>query len=73
MANNLTKDEKEIFARGLQVLEERLGGTDAGYFISLVNRNQFNYTDWQQGLFEGMSDEEFDAALMEYAKTHDLG
>ena len=33
MANNLTKDEKEIFARVLQVLEERLGGTDAGYFI----------------------------------------
>ena len=72
MIENLTEDERKIFARGLQVLEEKLGGTDAGYFISLVNRNKFDYTDWQKNLFEGMNELEFDNALMEYAKNHSL-
>ncbi len=72
LIENLTEDEKKIFAKGLQVLEEKLGGTDAGYFISIVNRNKFDYTEWQKNLFAGMNEIEFDNALMEYAKNHNL-
>ena len=45
--------------KGMDVLTENLGIVDAERFISLILREPFNYTEWQQGLYEGVSLDEF--------------
>ena len=48
---------------GLQVLRERLGPVEAERFIVLMNRESFDYTEWQQTLWQNESvDEVFDMA-----------
>ena len=45
--------------RGFDVLSESLGPVDAERFISLILREPFDYTEWQQNLYNGVSLEEF--------------
>ena len=45
--------------KGLDVLSESLGLVDAERFISLILREPFDYTEWQQNLYKGISLEEF--------------
>ena len=40
---------------GMRALSERLGLVEAERFITLVIREQFDYTEWQYGLFNDMS------------------
>ena len=48
---------------GLQVLRERLEPVEAERFIVLINRESFDYTEWQQTLWQNESvDEVFDMA-----------
>ena len=48
---------------GLQALRERLGPVEAERFIVLMNRESFDYTEWQQTLWQNESvDEVFDMA-----------
>ena len=48
---------------GLQALRERLGPVEAERFIVLINRESFDYTEWQQTLWQNESvDEVFDMA-----------
>ena len=44
--------------RGMEALSERLGMVDAERFIMIVQRESFDYTKWQENLFEDMSLEE---------------
>ena len=41
--------------KGLDVLSEALGLVDAERFISLVLREPFDYTEWQQDLYKNVS------------------
>lgn len=45
--------------RGMKVLSEHLGIVDAEKFIALLRRDTFDYTEWHQGLFDGMPLETF--------------
>jgi len=54
---------------GMNVLIEKLGLVEAERFVALMNRNRFDYTEWRQGLFEGMTLEELSKAAMEYSNT----
>ena len=45
--------------KGLNVLTENLGLVDAERFISLILREPFDYTEWQQNLYKGVSMEVF--------------
>ena len=45
--------------RGMDILSETLGLVDAERFISLILREPFNYTEWQQDLYKGVSLDEF--------------
>ena len=45
--------------KGLDVLSESLGLVDAERFISLILREPFNYTEWQQDLYKGVSLDQF--------------
>ena len=37
---------------GIQALRERLGPVEAERFIALINRESFDYTEWQQTLWQ---------------------
>ena len=43
---------------GTQVLMEKLGLIEAERFIMLIQKEPFDYTKWQENLFEDMSIEE---------------
>ena len=43
---------------GLQALRERLGPVEAERFIVLINRESFDYTEWQQTLWQNESVDE---------------
>jgi hypothetical protein len=51
---------------GIQALRERLGPVDAERFIVLINREAFDYTEWQQTLWQ---DENIDEVFAR-AKKH---
>ena len=45
--------------KGLDALTEALGLVDAERFISLILREPFNYTEWQQDLYKDVSLDDF--------------
>ena len=45
--------------KGLDILSENLGLVDAERFISLILREPFDYTVWQQNLYKDVSLDEF--------------
>ena len=45
--------------KGLDALSESLGLVDAERFISLILREPFDYTEWQQDLYKGVSLDDF--------------
>ena len=54
---------------GMQVLINSLGHVEAERFISFIIREPFDYTEWQRGLFDGMSVKELSSlAMKEYKK-----
>ena len=56
--------------RGMSVLVENLGMVEAERFIMLMNRESFDYTKWQEHLWEDKSvDEIHSAATQFYEKT----
>jgi hypothetical protein len=59
----------ELKLEGMAVLLERLGLVEAERFISLLQREKFDYTRWREGLWEGRSVRELSAAAMGYRKN----
>jgi hypothetical protein len=47
----ITITDTEVKQKGLGVLLEALGEVDAERFITLLNRDPFDYTTWQKNLF----------------------
>ena len=45
--------DTEIKIKGFEVLVNTFGKVDAERFISLIMREPFDYTKWQQNLWEG--------------------
>ena len=43
---------------GMKILMDNLGMVEAERFIMLIQREPFDYTKWQENLFEDMSLEE---------------
>ena len=43
---------------GMRVLSEKLGLVEAERFISLIIREPFDYTKWQETLYDDMSADE---------------
>ena len=55
---------------GMLALRERLGLVDAEKFIALVRREPFDYTEWQQTLWQDKSvDELFTLAMQQSENT----
>ena len=60
----------EIMAKGMDCLIRELGYVEAEIFISTVNHEQLDYTEWRKNLFEGMTLEELNAAAADYDRKH---
>ncbi|MHC1726331.1 MAG: hypothetical protein AB9866_10040 [Syntrophobacteraceae bacterium] len=54
----------EIRLKGLAILARRLGDVKAERFISLIQREPFDYTKWHQGLDGRLSIEEISKKAM---------
>ena len=55
---------------GIIVLTQNLGKVEAERFISLVIREPFDYTQWQQNLFDDMSVEELSKKAMVFVNNN---
>lgn len=60
----------EILNNGMKCLKEKLGVIEAERFISVIIREQFDYTKWQAEYFDKMTDGEFNTAAKEYARNN---
>jgi len=55
---------------GTQVLMDNLGLVEAERFIMLIQKESFDYTQWQENLFENMSLEEISQKAAEFRITN---
>ena len=60
----------EILVQGFACLVDHLGVIEAEYFISLIKRDDFDYTLWQREYFDKMESGEFAAKASAYADSH---
>ncbi len=60
--------DNEIKLQGIEALINSLGEVQAERFISLILREPFDYTKWQEKLWAGKSIEEISSMAMEYRK-----
>jgi hypothetical protein len=58
--------DAEIKTLGFEVLTQRLGLVDAERFVTLIQREKFDYTIWRQSLFAGISGEEISRRAMAF-------
>lgn len=65
--------DTEIKLKGLEILAKHLGDVDAERFISLIQKETFDYTKWRQGLNEeNLSVEEISQRAMTFRKKASL-
>ena len=62
----------EIMNRGMNCLIQQMGIVDAEKFISLINREKFDYTKWRQNLFENMSLDDINKEAAAFSKNNPL-
>ena len=61
--------DNSIRLAGMKILSEKLGIVDAERFISLINRENFDYTKWrEENLNQNISVRELSKQATEYAK-----
>ena len=56
--------DTEVKIKGVRALTEILGKVGAERFIALIQREPFDYTNWQRTLWEGQSVEEISRNAM---------
>jgi len=59
-----TITDTEVKQKGLGALLDALGEVDAERFITLLNRDPFDYTTWQKNLFGDLGVNEISAKAM---------
>jgi len=64
------KPDTIIRNEGMEILSKHLGLVDAERFIMLIRKEPFDYTKWQENLFENMTIEEISAKASEYRKLY---
>ena len=63
------KTDTIIRNEGMEILTKYLGLVEAERFIMLIQREPFDYTKWQEKLFENMTIEEISKKATEYRKA----
>ena len=65
-----TITDTEVKQKGLGALLEALGEVDAERFITLLNRDPFDYTQWQRNIFENMDVKQISSKAMALKKKN---
>lgn len=65
------RTDNEIRVQGLRALVDALGIVEAEKFISLILREPFDYTKWQQNLWPDKNVAEISKAAMESRRMPD--
>jgi len=63
------KSDTALRCAGMRVLSETLGVVEAERFITVILREQFDYTKWRQDLFKNEPLETFLEDAMSYRKS----
>jgi hypothetical protein len=63
------RTDSEIKKSGFDILNRNLGMVEAERFVTLIQREKFDYTKWRQNLFEGLSGQEISKKAMEFQNT----
>ncbi|MDR2343325.1 MAG: hypothetical protein LBD86_02190 [Spirochaetaceae bacterium] len=66
------KTDTLIKNEGMEILSKHLGMVEAERFIMLIQREPFDYTKWQENLFEDMTIEELAKKADEYVKNNNI-
>jgi hypothetical protein len=64
------KTDTLIKNEGMEILSKYLDMVEAERFIMLIQREPFDYTKWQENLFEDMTIEELAKKANEYVKNN---
>ena len=64
------KTDTLIRNEGMEILAKSLGLVEAERFIMLIQREPFDYTKWQENLFEDMTIEEISKNAAEYRRKN---
>jgi hypothetical protein len=64
------KADTLIRNEGMEILAMNLGLVEAERFIMLIQKDPFDYTKWQENLFENMTIEEISKNAAEYRKNN---
>ena len=59
--------------KGMDILSESLGLVDAERFISLILREPFDYTEWQQNLYKDISLDDFYGNVKKFRENKNPG
>lgn len=60
--------DTELKINGYKILNDNLGEVDAERFISILQRDKFDYTKWQKNLWADKTIEEISKAAMKNKK-----
>jgi hypothetical protein len=63
------KTDTLVRNEGMEALAKDLGLVDAERFIMLIQKEPFDYTKWQEHLFDNMSVEELSKKAAEYREN----
>ena len=61
----------EIRRKGLKVLIDALGNVNAEKFISLIIKEPFDYTEWQNNLWNNNSVKDISESALQYRKSQE--
>ena len=64
------KTDTLIRNEGMEILAKNLGMVEAERFIMLIQKEPFDYTRWQENLFENLSIEELSKRAAEHRKNN---
>ncbi len=62
--------DTEVKLKGIKALTESLGNVDDERFITLIQREPFDYTKWQRNLWEGQSVSDISRNAMKHIENH---
>jgi hypothetical protein len=57
--------DTELKILGMDLLSKHLGLVEMEKFVSIIQKDKFDYTQWRQSLFQGLSGEEISRMGME--------
>lgn len=66
----MTTSTTEIMSKGMRCLTEHLGIVEAEQFISVIIREKFDYTKWQQEFFDKKTPDEISREAAQFEEMH---